>query len=315
MTVEQIITEIYETLGEPTNLDIYDSGGSFDISTAGSVRLLRYVNQGIKRIVSYKYKSGRPIYFKDLESSLFFTTTVKTGTASGGANKSITLDTGVEDNADQYNDWVVEITGGTGDGQKRLIIDFDASRVATVHKAWTTNPDATSTYKVYKRFHKYLSAGDVGYGEHISVDDVNSFGTVWKVIDLEDEFELGRKERTLLYDSNQTTAGTPHVWYEYGNALWFDVNVDEERSYKIYYQKTPDNVTAGTDEPAIPAEFHDAIVLWAVQLGLLNGQETGDAYAYRRNFQDFLEQTVMEQEREYFYSESFLTTDQYEGGR
>jgi hypothetical protein len=44
---------------------------------------------------------------------------------------------------------IIWITGGTGSGQSRLITDWVSSTdTATVDAAWTTNPDATSTYVV-----------------------------------------------------------------------------------------------------------------------------------------------------------------------
>ena len=67
-------------------------------------------------------------------------------TATAGAATTLT---------DSTQDWetnlwandVVKITGGTGSGQSRSIASNTAT-VLTVSAAWTTNPDATSTYKV-----------------------------------------------------------------------------------------------------------------------------------------------------------------------
>jgi hypothetical protein len=43
----------------------------------------------------------------------------------------------------------VTLTGGTGNGQERLITDYEgATRIATVDTAWTTTPDNTSTYSL-----------------------------------------------------------------------------------------------------------------------------------------------------------------------
>jgi hypothetical protein len=50
---------------------------------------------------------------------------------------------------DTVNNSVLEITGGTGAGQVRLIVDYvTATDTATVNPDWTTNPDNTSTYIV-----------------------------------------------------------------------------------------------------------------------------------------------------------------------
>ncbi len=72
-----------------------------------------------------------------------------TGTAqSGSTSTTIKLATTASATDDAYNGQTVQITGGTGSGQSRVIIDYVGStRVATV-AAWTTTPDATSTYNV-----------------------------------------------------------------------------------------------------------------------------------------------------------------------
>lgn len=70
------------------------------------------------------------------------------GTASAGGNTSITLTGGVAiDN--YYNHQVVQITGGTGAGQANVIVGYVGStKVATVGRAWKTNPDNTSVFQV-----------------------------------------------------------------------------------------------------------------------------------------------------------------------
>jgi hypothetical protein len=75
-------------------------------------------------------------------------TVLLTGTASAGATNSITLAGGsATDNLYKYN--LVNIIGGTGAGQARLIINYVGStKVATVNKDWQTNPDATSVFRL-----------------------------------------------------------------------------------------------------------------------------------------------------------------------
>ncbi len=75
---------------------------------------------------------------------------IHTGTAQAGAATTITLDTGALATNDIYNNAIVTITGGTGLGQTRTILDYvGATKVATVDRAWVTNPDNTSTFAVY----------------------------------------------------------------------------------------------------------------------------------------------------------------------
>ena len=67
-------------------------------------------------------------------------------TATAGAATTLT-DTTQSWSTDLWKNMVVKITGGTGSGQARSIASNTAT-VLTVSAAWTTNPDATSTYKI-----------------------------------------------------------------------------------------------------------------------------------------------------------------------
>lgn len=69
-----------------------------------------------------------------------------TGTATAGASTTLT-DSGKAWTTDQFIDYTVEITGGTGVGQSRRIT-ANTGTVLTVASAWDTNPDATSTYLI-----------------------------------------------------------------------------------------------------------------------------------------------------------------------
>lgn len=72
-----------------------------------------------------------------------------TGTAQAGASTTITLKSASSSSDDYFNGLYITITGGTGAGQIRVITDYVGStKVATVDRAWTTTPNATSTYSI-----------------------------------------------------------------------------------------------------------------------------------------------------------------------
>lgn len=76
-------------------------------------------------------------------------TTYDTGTATAGAATTLD-DTAKAWTASAYISRVVRITGGTGVGQVRVITANTATQL-TVTPAWTTIPDATSTYVIESR--------------------------------------------------------------------------------------------------------------------------------------------------------------------
>lgn len=76
---------------------------------------------------------------------------LSTGTAQSGGASTIQLAAGETYSDDEINGHVVVLTGGTGGGQWRFISDYTgATDTATVTPAWTTQPDATSTYEIRK---------------------------------------------------------------------------------------------------------------------------------------------------------------------
>jgi hypothetical protein len=70
-----------------------------------------------------------------------------TSTATSGANRTLT-DTAQTLEVGRYNNHRIYITGGTGRGQNRRIVNHTASQF-TVARNWDTNPDATTTYEVW----------------------------------------------------------------------------------------------------------------------------------------------------------------------
>lgn len=71
------------------------------------------------------------------------------GTATAGASNSITLDGSASATNEIYDGNLIVITGGTGMGQTRIIVEYNGTtKVAIVNRVWEVNPDATSEYEI-----------------------------------------------------------------------------------------------------------------------------------------------------------------------
>lgn len=71
------------------------------------------------------------------------------GTAQKGTDYSIILDTIASADKDAYNGMTVEITDGTGKGQKNIITQYDGTtKTARVSAKWNIIPDHTSVYGI-----------------------------------------------------------------------------------------------------------------------------------------------------------------------
>ena len=74
-----------------------------------------------------------------------------TGTAQAGSTTTITLASSESPVDDYFNGVLIEITGGTGEGQISLITDYvGATKIATA--TFATAPDSTSTYATIPPF-------------------------------------------------------------------------------------------------------------------------------------------------------------------
>lgn len=74
---------------------------------------------------------------------------IRSGTAQAGAAGTITLDASASGTDDFYNNCVIQITGGTGANQSRIISDYVGStKVASVNDNWVTTPDNTSVFLI-----------------------------------------------------------------------------------------------------------------------------------------------------------------------
>ncbi len=75
--------------------------------------------------------------------------TVKVGLAAAATASTITLDSDASSVNDFYDNDVISIDAGTGEGQQRIITAYNGTtKVATIEPDWITNPDTTSEYIV-----------------------------------------------------------------------------------------------------------------------------------------------------------------------
>jgi hypothetical protein len=125
--------------------------------------------------------------------------TTDTGVAQAGGADTITLKSSSSFTADdQPNGMFIEITSGTGSGQKRHVEDYVAStKVLTVYPAWTTAPDNTSHYSV-KAFNS------AAVGEYASA--VNGFGRA-RYVEFVSDTEMKAYVDIPFFDTSGIVAG------------------------------------------------------------------------------------------------------------
>ncbi len=108
--------------------------------------------------------------------------TVASGTATGGDSFTL-IDTNTHTpswTTDQWKNYLLVITSGTGVGQSRLIASNNPPTVLTVTQAWTTNPDITSKYAIRTDCHaKTALTGIATSGASFTLTDTNTHTPSW----------------------------------------------------------------------------------------------------------------------------------------
>lgn len=120
---------------------------------SGMIRVENYVKLDFETELAGSGTAGTAPEYGTLLKACNFSETITaaaiTGTATAGAASTITLAAGASAVDDFYTGMTISIATGTGSGQAREIIGYVGStKVATVSKAWTTTPDATSEYSI-----------------------------------------------------------------------------------------------------------------------------------------------------------------------
>lgn len=182
-----------------------------------------------------------------------------TGTAQAGASTTITLESGESAVDDIYNGERIIIIEGTGAGQARLISDYVGStKVATVHRAWTTTPDNTSVYAIQG------ADVDVVYIEGVDATD-----------------QINAAADTAISDAALATAAALTTAQ---NDLDIITGADgvviasaEDHATATALSSVATNVS--TLLTRIPAALFSGITSLAEWLGLIAGKQTGDSTA------------------------------------
>lgn len=302
MTTREIMELVYQEAGEPSDLCPYTDPGdytTFDITIPGSVRLLRIVNMALRRIASWRLRSGRIVRYKALEGREFFVNpTPPTGTAVSAGDTSLVIPQLGTDVDDELNGWIVEITAGTGAGQTRLIVDSTVNApdvTLEVNTEWDTNPDNTSEYALYKGFFAFLAARILTVDNwHILLDPVTVLHDIVRVRDVQTNADLVLASHGESFTSSQAQSGIPSEYLRYGDQLILDVAVAERRVFEILYTKNPTALSVDTQVPCLPEIFHQGIILWAVHEIQRMNQAFGPAYTTKRELEDFMEIAVQQ---------------------
>ena len=297
MLVREAIEEVYEGLGRLTQLDPYDPDtGDFDVNRAETQLVLRWLNAALQRVAHYKLRDGTLLRFRGGETELFFQSVVVTADVTAATERTVSFDLGPVEHVDgRYQGWVVVVTAGTGSGQKRYITGYQGNNwTATVHKAWDTEPDATSEVSLHKRFMLFEPTGELA-AENLAIDPTMVY-SVLKVTDLDGAYDLDDGGRTDNFSGFMLQTGEPRAFFHYAGGIVFDVAADKPRSYRAEILRNFGRMTAAEARVPVPEPWDQAVIMWALWWGYKWNQEVDDAFSMKRDVQEFMEMTAQEHE-------------------
>lgn len=291
MTVEDMLVEIWEAIGEPTDLDPYTSG-SIDITTDGAVQMLRWINTAYRKIANWRFKDGTFLRFGTQRATVNFQMPLESGFCQSGSTTVAVLPSAFATADDFYNDWLIQVESGSAADEKRYIVDYaGATQVATVNRAFSEAVDTSSYVEIVKRFVEFVESSGPTASVNVPIDPINTFVQAIRVTDLEDLDRLSLADQVENYAGDFESGGTPEQYYFDGRKIYFDIAVDDSRWYKVDYVREVQDLSAAADEPDIPERWHEAVLLRAIWWGQRRNQDFKDAYATKRDLVDFMETT------------------------
>lgn len=181
------------------------------------------------------------------------------GTATAGTANTITAPAGASATNDVYVGQGITLTGGTGVGQTRRIINYVGStKVITVDRNWVVNPDATTTFDIT------ASAGSV-----IAVEgQIVSATATTAVIGSEGSATNSIYNEGVIAITSGTGAGQYRDIISYVGATktvtvaaW-NVTPDATSGYAI----VPSGASSGSGGASAPTVAEIAVAVWAALL-------------------------------------------------
>lgn len=276
MTVEELIIEVFEQLGEPTDIYIYDSGGAFDLTEAGSQKILKALNWGQDALIAWKDTTGTRVQFrgKTFIDEEFVEYEILEGTVQAGSTE---------------NSVVVE-AAHTGLENHIIVIGSQVGRVVVsstgvtlyVGKAFDTTPLTGDTYTLYPR--------SLGFSRSAPFQDILA------VYDMENSNDLSLAARDDLFPTTLRDIGNPSEYIRNGNKLYFNQAPESTRYFKLTKYRNLIALTTASQESELPYQFHYGLVWWVMGWGMSRMQEISGDINARRSFKDFMRSTQTEYE-------------------
>lgn len=277
-TVENLIKEIHDLLGDPTDFFPFteDAAGnrSVTLSSPDGVKALQSLNEAQRRIFLYKDdRNGNRIFrtedfigrtFAQLPTGVTGTADLSSTVTQVGIGAGNAAATGY------YVGWVLEIGS-----EIRLVVGSTGSTVY-VARAFGSNPQG-ETFVLRRPW--------VETTQH-------RFVQVYQVRKADTGVELERSPKGSALLAEQVTDADPSQYVVVGERIYFNSAGTAGDWFEIVGFRMLDNLSALTDVSELPEAVHYAMVLWVLGWGSLRQQDLESRQMFRMEFRDLMRRTA-----------------------
>lgn len=246
MTLEDAAQDVWEALGEPTDLEFRNvTTGDVDVTTAGWGKLRRGIERGM--IATMQAKVGRD------QRHVRWAGGTKTTSLLGGSTETVTVVSALETSLtvaeanprDYYLGWMVD------DGTTLRRVAWSSGTLIVLAEAFTSNP-AVGTVLTLRAPFLAVEPGTV----------------VLRVTDTTNGNDLVmRRPEDVVWESSPTVADPVAYVHAHGR-VYLDPPPEGSRYFLVEQEAYPtlENVTPSASLP-VPEPLQYAVVLWATAWG------------------------------------------------
>jgi hypothetical protein len=308
-----MITEVYENLGESTDLYPYGASyGTVSLSTTGAQKLLKWLNRAYRKVCNTQLADGTFVRFRSLERKAFFRNTVVQATVvSSPAVNQVILSGLIQNHG--YANWIIDIGAPDASSQgteQHVVIGSDASvnPVLTLGDNLFATPSPGTLVNVYKKWWACSLNSGASYhaNEFIPVDPKEDFGSALWLYDIQMQKDIRRyDERTPLYKQILAQLWPAMFWdlngpaggwgvSGIGGGIEFDVAPVNGLVYELHYYGLSEALVSSAQMILIPDQFSEMLIKWATKTGMLRDREWDGAYALRKEFEADMQTAIQD---------------------
>jgi hypothetical protein len=300
-----MLSEVHRLVGNVDYLNPYDTTGAIDESSEGYNRLVTWLNLGLRRFCNAKVRDGRILRFRALEEEMPFTAEPITGQVMDISGKDVTVMYLPQGDEDAYYYWVAydgSSAGLVGQSSASVDVGGDYETTLTIYSQDYTPPSVGEDITLYPMFFPFVRRPVSGNPSpsRILVPSTTHVVNTLSLKRLYDIDKVYKGSRDRFEEEYMLTPGEPDVYWDEGSGVMFNCPVEEATDYKVRYIREPKRLVNQDDEPEIPEVWHELIMKYAVWYGYHQLQDFTGAYAHKRDWQEMVDKTVLDQEREHF---------------